>query len=129
MDIWELVSLVAVCYACYKAGQWSVVIPIVRGIRREIAEGRINISDIVDDDDDIEEMKIRLERHDNVYYAYALDGDFLAQGQSFTELFDRFHARFPLQSFNIQKNTELTDSERHQMIQALEQLAKRMTAK
>jgi hypothetical protein len=125
MDIWELVSLVAVCYAAYKAGQWSVVIPIVRGIRREIDAGRL----VLDDDDDTDEMHIRLERHDNVYYAYALDGDFLAQGNSFSELFDRFHARFPLQSFNIQKNTELTDSERHQMIQALEQLAKRMTAK
>lgn len=130
MDIWELVSLVALCYAAYKAGQWSVVIPIVRGIRREIAEGRINITDIVDDDDDdIEGMKIRLERHDNVYYAYALDGDFLAQGQSFTELFDRFHARFPLESFNIQKSLELTDTERSQMISALEALAKRMNDK
>lgn len=126
MDIWEIISLVALCYAAYKVGQWSVVIPIVRGIRREIAEGRISI---IDDDDDTEGMKIRLERHDNVYYAYALDGDFLAQGQSFTELFDRFHARFPLQSFNIQKSLELSDSERGQMISALEALAKRMTVK
>ena len=127
MDIWELVGLVALCYACFKLGQWSVVIPIVRGIRREIAEGRIDISDIMEDDTD--EMHIRLERHDNVYYAYALDGDFLAQGSTFSELFERFHARFPLQSFNIQKNTDLSDGERHQMIQALEQLAKRMTIK
>jgi hypothetical protein len=129
MDIWELVSLVALCYASYKLGQWSVVIPIARGIRREIAAGRINISDITDDDDDLDEMKIRLERHDNCYYAYALDGGFLAQGRSFSELFDRFHARFPLQSFNIQKNTELTDTERSQMISALEELAKRMNTK
>ena len=127
MDIWELVSLVALCYACFKLGQWSVVIPIVRGIRREIDEGRIDISDIMDSDTD--EMHIRLERHDNVYYAYALDGDFLAQGKTFNELFERFHARFPLQSFNIQKNTDLSDSERHQMIVALEQLAKRMNVK
>jgi len=129
MDIWELVSLVALCYASYKLGQWSVVIPIVRGIRREIAAGRIDITNIIDDDDDPDEMKIRLERHENMYFAYALDGDFLAQGTSFTELFDRFHARFPLQSFNIQKNTDLSDSERDQMILALEALAKRMTAK
>jgi hypothetical protein len=129
MDIWELVSLVALCYASYKLGQWSVVIPIVRGIRREIAAGRINITNIIDDDDDPDEMKIRLERHENMYFAYALDGDFLAQGRSFSELFDRFHARFPLQSFNIQKNTELTDTERSQMVSALEELAKRMNTK
>jgi hypothetical protein len=129
MDIWELVSLVALCYASYKLGQWSVVIPIVRGIRREIAAGRIDITNIIDDDDDPDEMKIRLERHENMYFAYALDGDFLAQGRSFSELFDRFHARFPLQSFNIQKNTELTDTERSQMVSALEELAKRMNTK
>jgi hypothetical protein len=130
MDIWELVSLVALCYASYKLGQWSVVVPIVRGIRREIAAGRINIKDILKDDDEEDDaINIRLERHGNVYYAYALDGDFLAQGTSFTELFDRFHARFPLQSFNIQKNTDLSDSERDQMILALEALAKRMSAK
>jgi hypothetical protein len=126
MDIWELVSLVALCYAAYKAGQWSVVIPIVRGIRREIDAGRLVLED---DEDDLEEMKIRLERHDSVYYAYALDGGFLAQGRSFTELFDSFQARYPLQSFKIQKNTDLSDAERSQMISALEDMVKRITAK
>jgi hypothetical protein len=48
MDIWELVSIVAICYAAYKAGQWSVVIPIVRGIQREIDEGRL----VIDDEDE-----------------------------------------------------------------------------
>jgi len=126
MDIWELVSLVALCYAAYKAGQWSVVIPIVRGIRREIDEGRLVLED---DEDDLEEIKIRLERHDNCYYAYAVDGGFLAQGRSFTELFDSFQARYPLQSFKIQKNTDFSDAERNQMISALEDMVKRITAK
>ena len=126
MDIWELVSLVVLAYACYKAGQWSVVIPIVRGIRREIDAGRLVLDD---DEDDLEEMKIRLERHDNVYYAYALDGGFLAQGRSFNELFDSFQARYPLQSFKIQKNTDLSDTERSQMISALEEMVKRITVK
>ena len=74
-------------------------------------------------------MKIRLERHDNVYYAYAVDGGFLAQGKSFTELFDSFQARYPLRSFKIQKNTDLSDAERSQMISALEALVKRITVK
>jgi len=126
MDIWELVSLVALCYAAYKAGQWSVVIPIVRGIRREIDAGRLVLDD---DEDDLEEIKIRLERHDNVYYAYAVDGGFLAQGKSFTELFDSFQTRYPLQSFKIQKNTDFSDAERSQMISALEELVKRITVK
>jgi hypothetical protein len=126
MDIWELVSLVALCYAAYKAGQWSVVIPIVRGIRREIDAGRLVLED---DEDDLEEIKIRLELHDNVYYAYAVDGGFLAQGGSFTELFDSFQARYPLQSFKIQKNTDFSDAERNQMISALEDMVKRITAK
>jgi hypothetical protein len=129
MDIWELVSLVALCYAAYKAGQWSVVIPIVRGIRREIDEGRLVLEDDRDDRDDLEEIKIRLERHYNVYYAYAVDGGFLAQGRSFTELFDSFQARYPLQSFKIQKNTDFSDAERNQMISALEDMVKRITAK
>lgn len=124
MDIWELVSIVAICYAAYKAGQWSVVIPIVRGIQREIDEGRLVI-----DDEDEDERRVRIERHDNVYYAYALDGDFLAQGSSFSELFDSFHARFPTQSFSIQKSTDLSEQERSQMIAALEKLAERMNIK
>ena len=127
MDIWELVGLVVLAFACYKAGQWSVVIPIVRGIRREIDAGRLVLED--DDEDDLEEMKIRLERHDNVYYAYAVDGVFLAQGKSFTELFDSFQARYPLRSFKIQKNTDLSDVERSQMMSALEELVKRITVK
>jgi hypothetical protein len=126
MDIWELVGLVVLCYAAYKAGQWSVVIPIVRGIRREIDAGRLVLDD---DEDDLEEITIRLERHDNVYYAYAVDGGFLAQGKSFTELFDSFQTRYPLQSFKIQKNTDFSDAERSQMISALEELVKRITVK
>jgi hypothetical protein len=126
MDIWEIISLVVLCYAAYKLGQWSVVIPIVRGIRREIDAGRLVLED---DEDDLEEMKIRLERHDNCYYAYALDGGFLAQGRSFNELFDSFQARYPLQSFKIQKNTDLSDAERSQMISALEEMVKRITTK
>lgn len=125
MDIWELVSLVALAYACYKAGQWSVILPIARGIQREIDEGRLTL----EDEDSEEERKVRIERHNDQYYAYALDGDFLAQGATFNELFERFHARFPTQSFRIQKNTDLSDNERGQMIQALEELAKRMNAK
>ena len=125
MDIWELVSLVALCYAAYKAGQWSVVIPIVRGIKREIDEGRL----VLEEDEDEDERRVRIERHDNVYYAYALDGDFLAQGKSFSELFDSFHARFPTQSFRIQKSADLTEQERSQMIAALEKLAERMNVK
>lgn len=126
MDIWEIISLVVLCYAAYKLGQWSVVIPIVRGIRQEIDAGRLVLED---DEDDLEEMKIRLERHDNCYYAYALDGGFLAQGRSFNELFDSFQARYPLQSFKIQKNTDLSDAERSQMISALEEMVKRITTK
>ena len=125
MDIWELVSLVALAYACYKLGQWSVVIPIARGIQREIDAGRLTL----EDEDDEDERRVRIERHNNQYFAYALDGDFLAQGATFVELFERFHARFPTQSFRIQKNTDLSDQERSQMIKALEQLAERMNAK
>jgi hypothetical protein len=112
-------------YACYKVGQWSVVIPIARGIQREIDAGRLTL----EDEDDEEERRVRIERHNNQYFAYALDGDFLAQGTTFNELFERFHARFPTQSFRIQKNTDLSDQERSQMIRALEELAERMNAK
>jgi len=125
MDLGDIISIMALAYACYKLGQWSVVLPIARGIQREIDAGRLTL----DDDEDEEERKVRIERHNNQYFAYALDGDFLAQGTTFNELFERFHARFPTQSFRIQKNTDLSDQERSQMIQALEELAKRMNAK
>lgn len=125
MDFWDFVSILAICYACFRAGQWSVVIPLARGIQREIDEGRL----VLDEDDEDDERRVRIERHDNVYYAYALDGDFLAQGATFPELFERFYARFPQQSFRIQKSPDLTEVEKTQMITALEELAKRMNAK
>jgi len=105
-----------------------VIIPIARGIQRDIDAGILKVSDLEDEEDE-DERRVRIERHDNVYYAYALDGDFLAQGTTFNELFDRFHARFPTQSFRIQKSTDLSDNERGQMISALEELAKRINVK
>jgi len=125
MELGDLISLLALGYACYKAGQWSVVIPIARGIQREIDAGRLTL----EDEDDKDERRVRIERHNNQYFAYAVDGDFLAQGTTFSELFERFHSRFPQQSFRIQKNTDLSDQERSQMILALEELAKRMNTK
>jgi len=129
MDIWELVSLVALAYACYKAGQWSVILPIARGIQRDLDSGVLKFSDLQDDDEEDAERRVRIERHDNVYYAYAVDGDFIAQGSTFSELFDRFYSRFPQQSFRVQKSPDLSEAEKDQMIQALEALAKRMNTK
>jgi len=123
MDIWELVSLVALAYASYKAGQWSVIAPLARGIQREIDEGRLVL-----EEDEEEERRVQIERHDNVYYAYAINGDFIAQGTTFGELFDRFHSRFPQQSFRVQKSPDLSEAEKDQMIRALEELAKRINA-
>jgi hypothetical protein len=126
MDIWELISLVVLAWACYRAGQWSVIAPIARGIQREIDEGRLVLDDEEDEED---ERRVQIERHNNVYYAYALNGDFIAQGTTFSELFERFHSRFPQESFRVQKSPDLSETERDQMIRALEELAKRMNAK
>lgn len=124
MDIWDLVILVVVIYAAYKAGQYSVIVPLMDGIQREIDAGRLTL-----DDDEDDERRVRIERHEDVYYAYAMDGDFLAQGTTFVELFDRFHSRFPTESFRVQKSTSLSEAERDQMITALEQLANKINAK
>ena len=126
MDIWELVSLVALAYACYKAGQLSVVLPIVRGIRKEIAEGRMSEADL---EEEQQEQRVRLELHDGAYFVYNINGEFIAQGQNFTELFDRFHARFPYQSFRLQKNPDLSETQRNEMTAALAALAERINAK
>lgn len=111
MDIIDIFLLGVAFYAAYKAGQFSVLLPIASRIRDEIDAGRL----VLDDDSDLDEEPVNIERHDESYFAYGSHGRFLAQGTTFEELFTQFKQRFPEQNFRVVKNPDFTDAERELM--------------
>lgn len=111
MDIIDLLLLGIALYAAYKMGQISIILPIAHKLREEVESGRLSL----DDDEDDDEERVEIERHPEGYFAYGRDRRFLAQGQTFEELFGKFKLRFPEQNFRVVKNPEFTDAEREQM--------------
>jgi hypothetical protein len=111
MDLIDLFLLAVAFYAAYKAGQISVLLPIASRLREEVEAGRISL----DDDEDLDEECVNIERHPEGFFAYGSNNRFLAQGTTFEELFTQFKHRFPNQSFRVLKNPDFTDAEREQM--------------
>jgi hypothetical protein len=111
MDIIDLFLLGIAFYAAYRVGQISVLLPIARRLRDEVDAGRL----VLDEDEDMDEERVNIERHPEGYFAYGLENRFLAQGRTFEELFTQFKHRFPQQSFRVVKNPDFTDAERELM--------------
>jgi hypothetical protein len=63
------------------------------GILTQIKQ--INLEDDLDSDD----TELRVERVNNMLYAYTNAGQFIAQGPSLTELLESAHKRFPDKKF------------------------------
>ena len=88
-----------------------MLLPIAHRLRDEVDAGRL----VLDEDDDLDEERVNIERHPEGYFAYGDDNRFLAQGRTFEELFTQFKHRFPQQSFRVVKNPDFTDAERELM--------------
>ena len=88
---------------------------MIQAARKQIAEAKL--------DDDVannRETVIDIDREQNQYYAYATNGEFLAQGEDFKTVFERIKKRFPGRSFRINKyNAKLTEEETTRMVKAV----------
>ncbi len=88
---------------------------LIKEARKQLADAKL--------DDDVEnhrETVIDIDREQNQYYAYAADGEFLAQGEDFKTMFERIKQRFPGRSFRINKyNAKLTEEETGLMVRAV----------
>ena len=128
---WFTVFVTAVAfYAVFKLGQWSVILPMRNLLKKVEARHDIDIEklliDVVNDLEDIEqqtklsERAVNVERVDGQYFAYAVDGEFLAQGADFRTMFETIKQRFPNMNFRVQKlNTTLSDEESQRMVTSI----------
>jgi hypothetical protein len=65
MDLIDILLLAVAIYAAYKAGQISILLPISNRLREEVEAGRLTL----DDDEDIDEERVNIERHPEGYFA------------------------------------------------------------
>lgn len=88
-------------------------------LMKEVARARSE-AQLDDDVKNQRETEIDVERLEGIYYAYASDGEFLAQGPDFRTMMDTIKRRFPGRSFRINKyNPKLTEEETQRLITAV----------
>lgn len=85
-----------------------------KNLMKEVERSRQQVQQFKD------EWVINIECEQNQYYAYTVDGKFLAQGEDFTVMFNGIKDRFPGQSFRINKELpNLSKEEMTKLIKAL----------
>jgi hypothetical protein len=104
----ELVLWAAVIWAAYRVGQLSILMPIQRVLTRVAAEqGQtldqllMDVEGSVTDPSQSKETPLVIERVDSKYYVYEDQGQFLAQGEDFDQLFADIRDRFPNRNFRV----------------------------
>ncbi len=106
----------------YKLGQASMLKQLGEGLKDEIEKQGLQIER--DEDGNIslkrEETLMEIERIGTLYYAYAKDGQFLAQGPDFRELLESIKKQYPGRSFRLDKyQANLTEEETGRMIKSI----------
>lgn len=121
MDLFDFFITALAFWGSYKLGQMSVILPIAKRLHEAHDRGEINL--LEDDKEDVDqETRLRIERHAEGYFAYDMDGNFMANGQTFDELFTRFKLRYPEGGFRIVKNAEFTDAERAELVATINRI-------
>lgn len=122
MDILDYLAVAFLIWMAFKLGQASILTILKEDIRRRIVSGELDVKEHIREILEIppEECHFDVERFDGHYYAYAVDGEFLAQGPDFKTMFQTIKQRFPNRSFRINKlQTELTEEEQGRMVKAI----------
>jgi hypothetical protein len=123
MDIIDFVVIGILLWAAFRLGQASILSILKEEIRNRIINGEISVdaeSRAILNVPATNECHFDVERHDGHYYAYAQDGEFLAQGSDFRSMFQTIKQRFPGRNFRINKlQTELTEEEQTRMVTAI----------
>jgi len=131
MDILGFLIQVALFYAVFKLGQWSILVPMRLTIAKLAKEKGINLEKMLEAlrSEQVEEAEtelskqqesLNIERVNGVYFAYGDQGRFLAQGTDFRSMFENVKQRFPGQNFRINNySLNLTDEEAGRLVKAV----------
>lgn len=122
MDIWSGLAVGVVVYLAFKFGQFSILAVLKEDVRDRLLQGqRTNVKDIVDLDEDLDdETMINIEQHQGQYYAFAVSGEFLAQGQDFDTMFGIIKQRFPERNFRVERlQHQLSEEEVNRMVKSI----------
>jgi hypothetical protein len=122
MTLFDYLLVAGFVWMAFKLGQASILSLLKEDLRRRIISGELAVSENIRDALDIpqEECKFDVERVGEHYYAYASNGEFLAQGPDFRTMFQTIKQRFPGRNFRINKlQSELTEEESQRMVLAI----------
>lgn len=120
---WGMIIVQSLCvWFAYKLGQVSIIHKIGRDLQEEMKKKGLKVDR--DDEGNIsisrEETVLKVERVDSQYFAYAIDGQFLAQATDFRSLFQNLKERYPGKSFRIDRyQAEFTDEEASRMVKSI----------
>jgi hypothetical protein len=118
---------VAVIWLAWRAGQWSILMPLRRVLERVAERQGMTLEQLVASAEEAKstdgsqaEQTLDIERHGDRYYVYAQDGSFLAQGSDFDETFTALKQRFPGENFRINQSPQgLSDQEAGEMVKSI----------
>jgi hypothetical protein len=110
-------------YLAFRLGQASIIALLKDEVRERmlgVESANVAVKAIIDTDEAAEHCEFKLERVHNHYYAYAVSGEFLAQGPDFGSLFSAIKQRFPQRTFKVNpKGAELSEAECQELIRAV----------
>jgi len=125
MDLWTYLFIGLGFYLAFRMGQISIIALLRKEVRDRVLDGQSPTTAIKSlmDTDELEESvetECLLERHQGLYYAYTGQGEFMAQGQDFAQVFAQIKLRFPGQSFRVTpRDLELTEAEKVSLVDSL----------
>jgi hypothetical protein len=125
MDLWTYLFIGLGFYLAFRMGQISIIALLRKEVRDRVLDGQSLTTAVKSlmDADELEESvetECLLERHQGLYYAYTGQGEFMAQGQDFAQVFAQIKLRFPGQSFRVTpRDLELTEAEKVSLVDSL----------
>jgi hypothetical protein len=122
MTFWDYIVVALGLYLAFRLGQASILILLKDELRQRIEQGESPaqaVRGIVTQEIERTADTVRWERHDNLYYAYAGSGEFLAQGQDLVSMLADIKLRYPRRQFQLDThNSKVTAAELEQLIRA-----------
>lgn len=116
MTFWDWLIIALFGWFMFKLGQIAVSVRLYQVIKRH-AEGQdLDMEELLDR----KEETLTVERYNGQYLAYGDNLGFLAQGDSFKEMFERVRTRFPGQQFRVKNyQAQFSEEEAKRMVSAI----------
>lgn len=124
LSFWEWLVIAVSVWLAFRLGQASILMLLKEEVRERLRRGQTVKSAVAETtgwtDRAEDECLFAVERHQGQYYAFAENGEFLAQGPDFRTMFQTIKQRFPGRNFRVNRyNAELTEEETGKMVAAI----------